>query len=381
MRIVYYVELNIACIIILLVIRSRSRREMTQLSAAGISFDQMLWATIALCLFDLIAGVSRGQFFPGARVVIELSNLLYLEAFVVIGYLWTLYVDCTLHGRTRNSLRWHRLYAIPLILFTVAAATNPLTHFMFTVDANNLYARNTGVYFHWVVTWTYMLYPIVLIVRALLREKNKLKRQEIAPLMYFVVAPAAASAAQMLFYGVTSSQLGITISLLVLCLSVQGNQILTDALTGLNNRRGLLKYLQDHIARQEGQALAIIMIDIDHFKQINDQYGHMTGDMALKEIAAALKQACRTLDNRPFLCRYGGDEFVVAGIGSKEDLNAFTSALHAELAARKSAQIPHPLTVSIGTATGECHRMEEAERLIQAADKAMYVDKKRMEST
>ena len=85
---------------------------------------------------------------------------------------------------------------------------------------------------------------------------------------------------------------------------------IVDPLTGLYNRRYLNETLSREMARaQRGkQTLGIIMLDVDHFKSFNDNYGHEAGDLVLKEVGGRLKQACRASD---IACRYGGEEFVL----------------------------------------------------------------------
>ena len=84
----------------------------------------------------------------------------------------------------------------------------------------------------------------------------------------------------------------------------------TDGLTGLYNRKKLDEILADQFARfrRHRRPFALLMLDLDNFKSINDSYGHVAGDEVLKEVAAMLKQSVRTVD---YVARYGGEEFVV----------------------------------------------------------------------
>ena len=95
-------------------------------------------------------------------------------------------------------------------------------------------------------------------------------------------------------------------------------QVITDPLTEVFNRRYLFEILKREIARVKryNESLSVIMIDIDHFKKINDNYGHMVGDKVLKGIAKVLKERIRTSD---IIARYGGEEFVV--ILTNADIN------------------------------------------------------------
>jgi diguanylate cyclase (GGDEF)-like protein len=88
-------------------------------------------------------------------------------------------------------------------------------------------------------------------------------------------------------------------------------QAIRDGLTGLYNRRYLDETLPRDLARakREGYSLAVVMLDLDHFKNVNDTYGHAGGDEVLKAIAKVLSEGARESD---VVCRYGGEEFLVA---------------------------------------------------------------------
>ncbi len=378
MSAIYYVETNLICIVLLLLLRWQMHRQRENYPTKKIIFDRILWSTITLCAADAIAGICRGRIFYGARIFIEASNLIYFEMLVVIGFLWTLYVGLSLGRVTRLGQKKIWLLAIPLILFTVLALTNPFTHLLFVVDGNNLYARNSGVYFHWAVNWLYMLLPTVQTAIAIAREKSKSRRKALLPLLTFIIAPAIAGLPQMFFYGITSSQVGITISITAIFLIEQNDQIATDALTNLNNRRGLDKYLNDSVQSRSGVRISAIMIDINNFKQINDKFGHLIGDRALLSMACALKRVCNRMVTNTFLCRFGGDEFLIVGRELSDADVARIKALIVEELDRMNAEAkdPYTLTVGMGAASKDCVDMEDAEQLVRLADEAMYEDKK-----
>src|SRR5690606_13043649 len=83
-----------------------------------------------------------------------------------------------------------------------------------------------------------------------------------------------------------------------------------DGLTGVHNKRHFLEFLERElaVATRQTAALSLIMVDIDHFKKINDTHGHLAGDAALKELCRRLRPRIRTTD---LLARYGGEEFAV----------------------------------------------------------------------
>jgi PleD family two-component response regulator len=95
------------------------------------------------------------------------------------------------------------------------------------------------------------------------------------------------------------------------------NQSTTDELTGVDNRRGFLIHGEQllNVARRSGQPVAIVFVDLDRFKQINDTFGHAEGDRALVATAAVLRRSLRETD---IVARIGGDEFVALAVNASE---------------------------------------------------------------
>jgi len=154
------------------------------------------------------------------------------------------------------------------------------------------------------------------------------------------------------------------------------NSSLKDDLTGLFNRRGLLKQAAPYFdfARRQKENLLLLFIDLDGMKRINDEFGHNEGDNALINTAAILNRSFRSSD---IIARLGGDEFTVLVTdlnASKEDAIA---RLNENLRAYNAVDTRgHKLAFSIGVATLEPERMTCFEELLEQADQAMYEQKR-----
>ncbi len=156
---------------------------------------------------------------------------------------------------------------------------------------------------------------------------------------------------------------------------------LTDFLTGFHNRRYLHARLCEELARaqRDHQPVACLMIDVDHFKRINDQYGHLAGDAVLREVAQRINDEMRLSDTG---ARFGGDEFaIVLPHGSLADGEKVAARVLEAVRTRAivaGAQRAETVTVSIGVATaspaaqGPRDFNELAEKLISEADAALY---------
>ncbi len=152
-----------------------------------------------------------------------------------------------------------------------------------------------------------------------------------------------------------------------------------DNLTKLWNRNKIFNFLDTELKKgeQEKSPTSVVMIDIDHFKQINDRYGHLIGDEVLKEVADRLKKAIRPYDR---IGRYGGDEIfiVLPGCGN-EETETIAKRLYDSVTDRKIVTDAGSLkiNISIGCASNERYPLVSKMQLIQASDTALLDAKKK----
>ena len=143
----------------------------------------------------------------------------------------------------------------------------------------------------------------------------------------------------------------------------------TDELTGLPNRRVLFEVLAREIdrARRRDAKLAVVFVDLDRFKLINDRHGHQVGDAVLREAAAAIKAGLRTYD---VVGRYGGEEFVMVLPDTDAwDGHAVAERIRQAVAAKVFAG---DVRVTISTGVADLAKGMDADRLLKAADTAVY---------
>jgi diguanylate cyclase (GGDEF)-like protein len=147
-----------------------------------------------------------------------------------------------------------------------------------------------------------------------------------------------------------------------------------DGLTGLYNHRVYYVRLDEELIRRHrtGTAISVLLLDIDHFKLVNDHYGHLAGDMVLKTLSELVMRSCRAID---IACRYGGEEITVilpetgadGAMEIAERLRRSIEAQHFELGENKSGHI----TVSIGVSTSS-ELLSSSKDLTDSADRALY---------
>jgi len=154
---------------------------------------------------------------------------------------------------------------------------------------------------------------------------------------------------------------------------------LRDGLTGLFNRRFLRESLPriQAAAARDGEPLCVLMIDLDHFKAVNDRHGHLIGDQTLRAVADTLRSNSRESD---LIARYGGEEFAVLcprttceiGVQVAERLREAVAALD-----EPALGHPGPQTISLGVAVQSPQRSQSPEALLEQADLALYEAKHR----
>lgn len=148
----------------------------------------------------------------------------------------------------------------------------------------------------------------------------------------------------------------------------------TDALTGLTNRRSFDQALEELYSgwQSKQQAFSLILVDIDHFKRINDTYGHPAGDLILKEVAEAMRQH---FHDAVCVARYGGEEFAILALGSAEEAADAMERLRGSIATsefrHESVVIPVTLSGGVARIAGD----ESVEQLVRRSDEALYAAK------
>jgi diguanylate cyclase (GGDEF)-like protein len=151
-----------------------------------------------------------------------------------------------------------------------------------------------------------------------------------------------------------------------------------DDLTGVYNRRSMFHHLEAELSRcrRYGRSLGILMVDIDHFKRVNDEHGHLVGDQALRWVASTLQNELRSMD---FLCRYGGEEFcAILPETNRPGVARAGERLRAaiERSLFEYDDIEMHLSISIGGASWASDESQEFPDLLARADAALLEAKR-----
>lgn len=282
--------------------------------------------------------------------------------------------------RNHSSKRKSRSYFKLLVLCLFLLAVNLLGYFF--EEASNKAMHVIGLTFNGlyialeVVTAIYMAVYAYLYIDIVIRRRNRILKKIledgicIIPSLIFVIAS----------YVDKSQTIAMSLLLLYMMALYNDNQnelISLDPLTRLNNRNELTGYLWYKLSTPMRGRICILMMDMNRFKSINDTYGHVEGDQALIAVASCLRKACGGVPGRPFIARYGGDEFIVV-METESDLDAehLCDYIHMTLAVENHRlKKPYNLSISIGWVRNEQNN-RSIKKLLRRADIELY-EKKR----
>jgi diguanylate cyclase (GGDEF)-like protein len=209
----------------------------------------------------------------------------------------------------------------------------------------------------------------------IIRRRNNIDRQYCGALLFFVIPPSICAVIQTFIYGTSLIYNGMVLSLFIVFLNIQNRSMHVDYLTGANNRKKLDLYLKDKIiSSDKDNAFSLIIMDINNFKAINDNFGHAIGDDALEVFVRLLKNCLRSTD---FIARYGGDEFVaILDVSNMNDLLATIGRINEyfENFNKKNSR-QYKLELSMGYDVYDIKSKMTAEEFIKHVDMLMYENK------
>ena len=340
-------------------------------------FLGMLASNALLLVFDTAMWAFAGQSSAFAMLLHPLATSLYFMLQPLPCILWLVYADLQINRRTVRKKAFYVVIAVPTAINALLSASSYWTGIMFRIHADNTYSRSFGLYISLSICYFYL----VVVVAMLIRGRKLIRREEYGPLLLFILPPSLGALIQVFYFGVALVWTSMAISMLLIYLKVLNRRLYTDHLTGLHNRRQLDDYLNRRVHEHNRKiALGGIMIDVNLFKQINDQFGHATGDDALESTSDILRESLRSED---FICRYGGDEFaVIMDVCCYEDLSIAVDRI------RKTAErfnsmkkTPYEISLSCGFDVFDPLSGMTASSFLDHLDRLMYQNKKKNSTT
>ena len=331
-------------------------------------FQGMVIASLVATVLEFASWVWDGSPGISGRFLATAANFLLFFCNLVPLILWILYIEFQISPNQARLVRVARILGIVFLGNALMSILSLKSGWYFYMDEANVYHRGQWFWIGIILYFGLLSYALILPV---VRNKTLPARLRL-PLLLFSLPAIIGVVAQVLVYKFNLIWAGVALSLMVLYTSVQSQSLSTDYLTGLYNRRQLDAYLQHRIRTlHPSSLLAALMIDIDHFKSINDRFGHHVGDQAIEDTATILR---KVFHHQDFIARFAGDEFVIIlELATIADLDAIQRRVLQQFSLfNQQASRPFQLAVSVGAALYNSQTCPDAEALIKQADQAMY---------
>lgn len=341
-------HINILCIVIILAILIKSNITPNKIKRHSM-FNKVVICSIILIICDIIR--SNIEIYNNAESII--SYLIYYIAFSITGYYFFTYFGSMIHCDIVKNKKYILSIHLPLAISIIF------------LIFGNIYAMIFSFY----ISYAVLAFVLLFIIWRNCATKNKCYLERIK----FIIFPMIPLLSGILhiFFNIISIGIGISLSIILGYIVSIELLISIDALTNIDNRTKLLPYLE-YSMRHIDKDLHLMMIDVNKFKEINDIYGHIEGDICLVYISDIIRQATNELSRRAFVCRYGGDEFVIVTDSPEAELNKLTSFIDYRL---NDFDRGYLLTVTIGIATISSKDKLTPNEFIKLADNNMYKKK------
>ncbi|SHK52848.1 diguanylate cyclase (GGDEF) domain-containing protein [Fibrobacter sp. UWB12] len=370
----FYTAVNLGCVCILMLLLYSIQKLPTPLLKYPLFQKLVLWH-IFYFVNDSLWALVNDSVIPKNTFSVLTVN--FLNAAIMPMVIYSCFVFAEISTRpdmTRKQIDHLQMkLRIPIFVQTFALLVSFIVAPGFWLD-ENLEPRDL---YYFILSFLPFVYLIIATIRGLIRASQLQSRPNLRT--YLIVASYTpgvmiAGGAQILFSLTTPIFcFWCTFIILFVYLHLQNQLISTDSLTMLNNRNRLHHFL---LQQREEKDSFVIMVDVDHFKQINDTYGHAEGDRALVLVSQALKKACERLSYSMFLCRYGGDEFLLIAQTDVPDevVKQIKNCLQEEISKQDDSR-SYTIEASMGFAHWD-GRPESFKESMVNADKKMYEDKR-----
>jgi diguanylate cyclase (GGDEF)-like protein len=337
------------------------------------SFQRSLFLTLLISIFSAL--VCDFFFFslaglPGRAVHILLVVVLSLYyVFQIAGYYFVfVFIDFLVYNDKARTKKVLYIVAGILALHLVVLALNHQFHFYFFVSPDNLLIKGKL----YIIRILFSFLPATFFAYEFIVSPRKFYKTHIFLICFFIFLVGGGGIVDIVLNSGALVWPCLTAALLYSYFFILKTDSRIDALTGIGNRYAFNEFITNLSRQTAKQVYSIVMIDMDHFKEINDTLGHLEGDNALRDMAAIIKGSLRSND---FAARYGGDEFVIA-VGADSDISRIMERIQAAIDNQNSKNLrPYKIEISYGVGVFATHGNQSIKEFLACIDGLMYKNK------
>lgn len=330
-------------------------------------FDSMIILTFGALVIETLTFLADGL--PGlpVRIFSYLGNAYLFFASGCVGMLWVLYVDYRIYHSMKRLRQTLIFVAAPFVLVCALLLCDLLgAGYIFRITEANRYVRGRFVLLSYVILFAYYIYTVALAIVAVRRREYVY----FFPVHYFILPCVAGTVVQGLYYGLSAGWFGVSLAFLFIQVQLQNMNAYIDELSGLYNRKYYNFFIRKLAKTRKNRTVYGIMIDINHFKHINDLYGHTAGDNAIRKLGEILSSFST---ERNTVIRLAGDEFfILCDHSSEQEAQALIRDLQAQINSfNATAGMPYQISLAIGYSASQTANLN-SDDFLHRADMKMY---------
>ncbi|HHX80247.1 MAG TPA: diguanylate cyclase [Acholeplasmataceae bacterium] len=365
-RIIMNLVLDIYSLLILAVVFFSSLKQRFDKSISKKIYQRMLFVVFFMLIADALSNFD-GKAHSYYLFFNRIGNFFVFFFGPVIPILWIFYIAYEFLFSTSKIKKLKKVLFIIFTINTLLLIITQFTGWFYYIDSENFYHRGPLFLFFHALNAGLVFFSVYLIF-----TRRRLYKNYVYSLLVYAAIPVAGFILQILFYGYSVGVNSLILSLFVAFIYTQMQDLDTDFLTGVGNRRKLDQCLRRRV--QANKPFSAILLDFDNFKHINDNFGHEAGDLALKKAAQILQASANEFDT---IARYGGDEFcIITAINNRESLKEYVKQIRSGFQEYNSREDTiQPLELSIGYLTYSPNDEETLAEFLNKLDQKMYKDK------
>ena len=372
----FYVEANLFCVVLFVIMLVRS------LLGVDNQIKQRFFNIVLLChicyfINDSLWILIMNEYLPKNRITVSFANLLNAIYLLGLACLFYIYIELEHKNPKLEDKKIRNYIQLPAIVFSILHVILFLFFNKTMIDDE----LNVTIFYYGLFVLIPTVYLMMACVRSIMRAfdpQNIAYRAKYLATSLYCIGVFVFGIIQTMGLQIPLFCFGLTINMVYLYLVSLDDLISIDPLTGLNNRAQLNRYVSQEIQHSdpEKKEHSVIMLDLNGFKSINDIYGHMEGDKALVKASNIIKTTCGNDPLRPFIARYGGDEFIIiCKTDNEEDVVRLIKNIQkAFKEANDKSETLYSLSAAIGFASFK-GTINSYQKAVERADKRLYLNK------
>jgi len=370
MAILSSVQVNIVLFILVLILFGHTYFNMNRKNITNRLFMWIMGLTAFAIVLEILSVILNNPNLKQFMVLQKIVNVLGFTVTPIIPFLGYIFSKEWINRYQKEKIKLNKILLLPLFVNGIMAVMSFSINVLFYVTRENIYVRGPLFFILPCISYFYFGYNVYFIYK----QRKKFTWSELCIFNLFYLAAGVFTGIQLIYSSFLTIWNGTAMIIVIIYIFILNDQLHRDKMTGLENYSSYKQYIEN-ISYKKINKLFIINIDIDDFKNVNDQYGHNEGDEAIKIFANLLVESFPL--KRKKLIRMGGDEFLILlECERQETVETYIQNLNENTEAyNKTGEKPYELKFSYGMA---CYRNanESIHDLLKCADKLMYEQKK-----